>query len=80
MGGYRIIEKCKAGAMPWEAAKAYDNSSPLGAFIKVNEFKDVSNIAFSIFKNNHCIAASKYKESAFFFRRDHRAYFKIHDH
>ncbi len=52
-----LLEKCKAASLPWESAKAYDNSSPIGNFIPVKEIKDIGNIPFSIFKNNLCIAS-----------------------
>ncbi len=34
--------------MPWEIAKAFDFSAPLGEFIKKDEFSDVNDINFSL--------------------------------
>jgi len=45
-----IQEKQKAKGLPWEPAKAFDNSSPVGEFISINEF-DKANIAFHLRKN-----------------------------
>ena len=47
-----VIEKCIKNGLPWETAKAYDSSSPLGYFIPKNEFEDISNISFSLWRNS----------------------------
>ena len=49
---------CKAAGNPWEPAKAYDFSSPIGDFIPVIEIKKIAGISFSIYKNNECVAKS----------------------
>ena len=40
--------ECKKKGLPWEIAKAFDNSAPLGDFISKDEFEDVNNIEFSL--------------------------------
>jgi acylpyruvate hydrolase len=45
-----IQEKQKAKGLPWEPAKAFDNSSPIGEFISIEEI-DKSHIAFHLRKN-----------------------------
>ena len=62
-----ILAKCKTDAMPWEPAKAYDFSCPIGDFISVKEIPDIDNISFSIFKNNQCIASSSTRNLLFSF-------------
>lgn len=46
-----IQNNLKAKGLPWELAKAFDGSAPLGEFIPVNEL-DISNIEFSLKKND----------------------------
>ena len=46
-----ILEKCRKNKLPWEPAKAYDFSSPLGKFISKDEFEDLTNISFSLVRN-----------------------------
>lgn len=53
------LERCKTKGEPWEAAKSYDFSSPIGSFISVKDFKDIKNISFSVFKNNVCVTKAK---------------------
>jgi 2-keto-4-pentenoate hydratase/2-oxohepta-3-ene-1,7-dioic acid hydratase in catechol pathway len=46
-----IQNNLKAKGLPWELAKAFDGSAPLGEFIPVNEL-NISNIEFSLKKND----------------------------
>jgi len=43
---------CKAKGLPWEIAKAFDNSAPLGEFLPVSDFEDLNDINFSLKINN----------------------------
>jgi len=43
-----IQADCKAKGLPWEIAKAFDQSAPLGKFLPVSHFKDLNNINFSL--------------------------------
>jgi 2-keto-4-pentenoate hydratase/2-oxohepta-3-ene-1,7-dioic acid hydratase in catechol pathway len=38
----------KKKGLPWEIAKAFDNSAPLGEFLPKSEFADLKNIEFSL--------------------------------
>lgn len=40
--------KCKEKGLPWEKAKAFDGSAPVGNFISKKEFKDLNNISFHL--------------------------------
>jgi 2-keto-4-pentenoate hydratase/2-oxohepta-3-ene-1,7-dioic acid hydratase in catechol pathway len=42
-----IQAKCKEKGLPWEKAKAFDNSAPIGAFVK-KETLDLGNINFEL--------------------------------
>ncbi len=46
--------KLKEKGLPWELAKAFDGSAPIGEFINV-EGKDLSNINFSLKKNGEVV-------------------------
>lgn len=42
-----LQEECKKKGLPWEKAKAFDNSAPIGEFIK-KEKLELNNISFSL--------------------------------
>lgn len=42
-----IQAKCKEKGLPWEKAKAFDNSAPIGKFVK-KESLDINNISFEL--------------------------------
>jgi 2-keto-4-pentenoate hydratase/2-oxohepta-3-ene-1,7-dioic acid hydratase in catechol pathway len=47
-----IQQKCKEKGLPWEKAKAFDHSAPLGKkFIKLESLPDPSKIQFELYKN-----------------------------
>ena len=46
--------KLKEKGLPWELAKAFDGSAPIGDFINVAD-KDLSNINFSLTKNGQLV-------------------------
>ncbi len=46
-----IQNNLKAKGLPWELAKAFDGSAPLGEFMPLNEL-EISNIEFSLKKND----------------------------
>ncbi|PLX02082.1 MAG: 2-hydroxyhepta-2,4-diene-1,7-dioate isomerase [Marinilabiliales bacterium] len=43
-----LQSECKKKGLPWEIAKAFDNSAPVGSFKKISEFEDLNNINFSL--------------------------------
>ena len=43
-----IQDACKKKGLPWEKAKAFDGSAPLGEFIPKSTFKSVDDINFSL--------------------------------
>jgi acylpyruvate hydrolase len=61
------LQQCIKNGLPWEVAKAYDFSSPVGSFIPVKEFSDISKISFSMSKNEKCLMKSSTAEMLFSF-------------
>ena len=47
-----LQSKCKAKGHPWEIAKAFDNSAPVGKFKKISELKDPTSISFAMKLND----------------------------
>ena len=43
-----IQAECKKKGLPWEIAKAFDQSAPIGKFLPVSEIKDIANINFEL--------------------------------
>ncbi|MEJ5302359.1 MAG: fumarylacetoacetate hydrolase family protein [Bacteroidales bacterium] len=50
-----LQNKCKAKGLPWEIAKSWDFSAPVGTFIPISEFPDLSNIHFRLLKNGQIV-------------------------
>lgn len=43
-----LQDKCKAKGLPWEIAKAFNGSAPIGDFLPVSEFNDLKDINFHL--------------------------------
>ena len=43
-----LQDQCKAKGLPWEIAKAFNGSAPIGDFIPVTELPDLNNIDFHL--------------------------------
>ena len=43
-----LQSECKAKGLPWEIAKAFDYSAPIGKFKKINELKHPDDIVFGM--------------------------------
>ena len=51
-----IQQKLKEKGLPWEKAKAFDQSAVLGnTFIDIKEFPDLKNISFRLLKNGNIV-------------------------
>jgi len=57
--------EAKKKGLPWEIAKAFDGSAPLGKFVNLSEFDDIQNIDFKLLKNDEIIQASNTKNMIF---------------
>ncbi len=43
-----LQSECKRNGLPWEMAKAFDQSAPLGRFLPKTDFPDLKNIPFGL--------------------------------
>lgn len=43
-----LQNKCKQKGLPWEMAKAFDGSAPLGKFVDKKNFADINDLHFSL--------------------------------
>ncbi|SDD55908.1 2-keto-4-pentenoate hydratase/2-oxohepta-3-ene-1,7-dioic acid hydratase (catechol pathway) [Algoriphagus faecimaris] len=43
-----LQDQCKAKGLPWEIAKAFNGSAPIGDFLPVGDFEDLKNIDFHL--------------------------------
>jgi len=50
-----LQQKAKEKGLPWEMAKAFDNSAPVSAFLPVDAFNDLSDISFGLYKNDQLV-------------------------
>lgn len=64
-----IQENCKKKGLPWEIAKAFDHSAPIGEFINLAELKDLKNINFSLKKNDEIVQTGNSSEMIFSFEQ-----------
>ena len=56
-----LQKKAKEKGLPWEIAKAFDNSAPVSKFIPISELPDRENIAFSLQLNGETVQESSSK-------------------
>ncbi len=64
-----LQRECKEKGLPWEIAKAFDFSAPLGKFIDKYLFDDLSNINFSLHINNELKQHGNTKDMIFSYDR-----------
>lgn len=50
-----IQAECKKKGLPWEKAKAFDGSAPIGKFIDKKQFADEKNINFKLAVNGNTV-------------------------
>ncbi len=62
-----IQAKCKEKGLPWEKAKAFDGSAPIGMFINKTEFKDINAINFHLLVNGAVAQKGSTKDLLFSF-------------
>lgn len=61
-----LQQQCKEKGLPWEKAKAFDNSAPIGKFFKKEKF-DLSNIDLELKINGETKQAGNSKDLLFSF-------------
>lgn len=64
-----IQENCKKKGLPWEIAKAFDHSAPIGEFIPLAEINNLKNINFSLKKNNEIVQTGNSSDMIFSFEQ-----------
>jgi 2-keto-4-pentenoate hydratase/2-oxohepta-3-ene-1,7-dioic acid hydratase in catechol pathway len=62
-----IQNDLKAKGLPWEKAKAWDNSAVIGKWIPLANIKDRSNVNFSFKKNGELVQQGNSKDMIFDF-------------
>jgi acylpyruvate hydrolase len=59
--------QCKAKGLPWEKAKAFDGSAPMGKFVPLSHFKDISDLSFRLDINEKTVQKGSTKDMIFSF-------------
>lgn len=59
--------ECKAKGLPWEKAKSFDNSAPIGKFISKDKLGDLSTIEFELKINGQSRQVGNTKDLLFSF-------------
>lgn len=60
-----VQEQLKKQGHPWEAAKAFDGSSPLSNFVSIEQIADLANIEFSLKRNGETQQQGNSKDMLF---------------
>ncbi len=50
-----VQKQCKEKGHPWEKAKAFDGSAPVGKLIPISDVQDIQNINFSMTRNGEIV-------------------------
>ena len=62
-----LQSECKAKGHPWEKAKAFDNSAPMGDFKKISELKHPEDIVFGMKLNGEWVQQGHSRDMIFNF-------------
>jgi acylpyruvate hydrolase len=62
-----LQNKLKDKGSPWEIAKAFDGSAPIGEFMPLANFADLSNIDFSMTRNGQTVQQGNTRDLIFSF-------------
>ena len=62
-----IQAECKQKGLPWEISKAFDQSAPIGKFLKTKEINDLNAIDFSLKINDEIRQIGNSKDMIFSF-------------
>lgn len=63
-----LQKECKEKGLPWEKAKGFDYSAPVGdEFISVRELKNLNDLNFSLYKNGKRVQQGNTKDMIFSF-------------
>ena len=64
-----LQRECKAKGLPWEIAKAFDSSAPIGEFKKINTLKNPEDIAFGMKLNDEWVQQGHSRDMIFSFNK-----------
>ena len=64
-----LQSQCKAKGHPWEIAKAFDYSAPIGEFKKISELRNPDDIAFGMKLNGEWVQQGHSRDMIFSFDR-----------
>lgn len=64
-----LQRECKAKGHPWEIAKAFDSSAPIGEFKKINTLKNPEDIAFGMKFNDEWVQQGHSRDMIFSFNK-----------
>jgi len=64
-----LQQQAKEKGLPWEEAKAFDNSAPIGEFIPVTELGDVHTLEFKLLINGIQVQYGKATEMIFSYEK-----------
>jgi len=62
-----IQAKCKEKGLPWEKAKAFDGSAPVGSFINKTQLNNLNDINFHLTINGNVVQKGNTKDLLFSF-------------
>jgi 2-keto-4-pentenoate hydratase/2-oxohepta-3-ene-1,7-dioic acid hydratase in catechol pathway len=64
-----LQQTCQENGKPWEMAKAFDGSAPLGDFVDKNTLKDINNLNFSLQINGETVQKGNTSDMIFNFNK-----------
>ena len=64
-----IQQKHKEKGLPWELAKAFDNSAPISNFVPKLKFKDLTDLNFKLDINGNTVQSGNTKDLLFSFEK-----------
>lgn len=64
-----VQQRQKEKGLPWEPAKAFDSSAPVGSFIPLNEVKNTKDINFELKKNGITVQSGQSSLMLFSFEK-----------
>ncbi len=60
-----LQQRCKEKGLPWEIAKAFDQSAPLGGFVAIEMLPDRNSMRFELYKNDTLVQSGNTKDMIF---------------
>ncbi|MBS3807531.1 MAG: fumarylacetoacetate hydrolase family protein [Bacteroidales bacterium] len=62
-----LQRQCKKNGWPWEIAKGFEGSAPLGKFISKDHFEDLRNLPFGLNLNGQVVQSGNTRDLVFSF-------------